>query len=114
MEGDRLELDNEALLTVYTSSYTPSHETWGFSYRPHQHELLIAASTDMVVTHGPPHGIMDTNAARQRAGCPNLLPVVTPAQPKLHCFGHLHEGWGARLVTWRPDPSATPSALRRY
>ncbi|KAK7754119.1 hypothetical protein SLS62_003965 [Diatrype stigma] len=105
----QFELDNGALLTVYASPYTPSHESWGFSYRPQQHDFLIPASADVVVTHGPPHGIMDTNAAGKRAGCPNLFAAVARAQPKLHCFGHMHEGWGAKLVTWRPELSAAPS-----
>jgi hypothetical protein len=24
----------------------------------------------------------------------------------MHCFGHMHEGHGANLVTWNPDGSA--------
>lgn len=27
----------------------------------------------------------------------------------MHCFGHIHEGWGAKLVTWRNPTTETPS-----
>lgn len=23
------------------------------------------------------------------------------ARPLVHCFGHIHEGWGAEIVTWK-------------
>jgi len=29
----------------------------------------------------------------------------------MHCFGHIHEGWGAKLVTWRDKTTNTPSHL---
>jgi hypothetical protein len=29
----------------------------------------------------------------------------------MHCFGHIHEGWGTKLVTWRDRTTATPSHL---
>ena len=25
------------------------------------------------------------------------------SKPLLHCFGHIHEGWGAQRVTWSDD-----------
>lgn len=27
----------------------------------------------------------------------------------MHCFGHIHEDWGAKLVAWRDEVSETPS-----
>lgn len=29
----------------------------------------------------------------------------------MHCFGHIHEGWGVKLVTWRERTTAMPSHL---
>jgi hypothetical protein len=29
-----------------------------------------------------------------------LLKAVARAKPLVHCFGHIHEGWGAETVTW--------------
>ncbi|WEW56585.1 hypothetical protein PRK78_002032 [Emydomyces testavorans] len=106
----RFNLSNGASLTVYASPYTPSASGWGFAYHPENgHDFSIEDSVDVVITHGPPRGISDYTLARQRAGCPKLFEAVARARPQLHCFGHIHEGWGARLVTWRDEPSEVPS-----
>ncbi|KAL1883641.1 hypothetical protein Plec18167_002648 [Paecilomyces lecythidis] len=104
-------LENGASLTVYASPYTPSPGGgWGFQYHPDQgHEFSIEKGAGVVITHGPPNGIMDYTDSRKRAGCPHLFGAVARARPRLHCFGHIHEGWGAKLVTWRDQLSETPS-----
>ncbi|KAL9634413.1 MAG: hypothetical protein Q9164_004101 [Protoblastenia rupestris] len=103
-------LENRALLTVYASPWTPSLGDWGFQYPQGQgHNFKIMKGVDLVVTHGPAKGIMDYTDARQRAGCSDLFQAVARARPRLHCFGHIHEGWGAKLVTWRDRLTETPS-----
>ncbi|KAI0172887.1 Metallo-dependent phosphatase-like protein [Hypoxylon sp. FL1284] len=106
----RFELSNGALLSVYASPFTPSpHGSWDFHYQTQQHQFDIPKGVDVVVTHTPPRGILDYTCERERAGCRNLFGAVARAQPKLHCFGHIHAGWGAKLATWRPHISETPS-----
>jgi predicted phosphodiesterase len=106
----RFILANGASLTVYASPYTPALGAWGFQYHPDKdHEFAIEEGTDVAVTHGPPKGVMDFTYGRERAGCPYLFGAVAKAKPKMHCFGHIHEGWGAKLVTWRPQLQETPS-----
>ncbi|KAF3067374.1 Metallophosphoesterase MPPED2 [Daldinia childiae] len=106
----RFELGNGAKLTVYASPYTPSLSDWGFQYSPQEgHNFAIEKGVDIAITHGPPHGIMDITDSRRRAGCPQLFGSIAQARPKLHCFGHIHEGWGAKLVTWRENISQVPS-----
>lgn len=103
-------LENGALLIVYASPWTPALGAWGFQYHPERvHDFSIKKGANVVITHGPPRGIMDYTYGRERAGCPNLFAAVARARPQLHCFGHIHEGWGAKLVTWRDDPSENPS-----
>ena len=103
-------LQNGALLKVYASPFTPStHDAWGFHYIPQQHDFFIPNDVDIAVTHGPPKGIMDLTGSNKRAGCPNLFKAIAISQPKLHCFGHMHGQWGAKLVTWRDVISDTPS-----
>lgn len=105
-------LNNGALLRVYASPYTPSKSNWGFTYSPNtDHEWAIAKDTDIVVTHGPPQGVLDRTQSRERAGSPSLFAAVARARPMVHCFGHIHEAWGARLVRWRDalDESVMPS-----
>ena len=103
-------LENGAILKVYASPWTPSLGDWGFQYTPeHRHKFEVALGTDLVITHGPPKGIMDYTESKKRAGCPDLFGAIARARPRLHCFGHIHEGWGAKLVTWRNQLTETPS-----
>ncbi|KAI3324009.1 ser/Thr protein phosphatase family protein [Xylariaceae sp. AK1471] len=102
-------LDNGALMTVYASPYTPSKGGNAFQYHPEtDHEFAIRKGIDVVMTHGPPHGIMDMAHSR-RAGCPQLFKAIARARPRLHCFGHIHEGWGAKLIAWKEPTTENPS-----
>ena len=108
-------LDNGALLRVYASPSTGSLTGDGaFQYKVqdgHDYAIDRQDFVDVAITHGPPKGILDRTEEGQRAGCPDLFTAVSKSRPRLHCFGHIHEGWGAKLVTWRaPHPtSETPS-----
>jgi hypothetical protein len=113
-------LDNGAGLTLYSSPYTPQYEGWGFSYAreidrfnlpvPMEGEddptsgdcssIPIPNHTSIVMTHGPPRGILDRCRDGTSAGCDHLLKAVSRCRPLLHCFGHIHEGHGATLVGW--------------
>ncbi|KAF4773187.1 hypothetical protein HER10_EVM0005705 [Colletotrichum scovillei] len=108
-----LTLANGTRLKVYASPYTPSSsssEGWGFSYNESEgHDFQIQADTDIFITHGPPRGIMDMTADKKRIGCSDLFAAVAKSQPRLHCFGHVHGGWGAKDAAWRPKISDKPS-----
>jgi len=101
----RFVLDNGALLRVYASPSTGSPTGDGaFQYKlqdGHNYAVERRDFVDVVITHGPPKGILDRTESWKRAGCPDLFAAVCRARPRLHCFGHIHEGWGAKLVTWR-------------
>lgn len=103
-EGNHtFQLANGASLSVYASPYTASKScTWGFQYRPSaEHTWDIKPNTDIVITHSPPHGVLDYTEHKTRAGSLSLFAAVAQAKPKMHCFGHIHEAWGAKLVAWR-------------
>lgn len=113
-------LNNGAKLTVYASPYTPGSGDWAFSYQPSEDRFNDANQTapnrtaistnpipsdvDIVITHGPPRSILD-QVDNQNLGCPNLLRAVSRVRPLMHCFGHIHEGHGSHIVTWKPDGS---------
>ncbi|KAK2847624.1 hypothetical protein FQN49_005709, partial [Arthroderma sp. PD_2] len=106
------DLANGASLMIYASPFTPSEGDWGFQYRLKEgHNFKIEDGVDIVMTHGPPHGLMDRPYSSPRVGCPDLFKAVFQARPRLHCFGHIHEEWGAKLVTWRDNADANPSHL---
>lgn len=96
-------LENGASLKVYASPYTLSLGDWGFQDRPNNGHDFSIGDVDVVVTHGPPKGIMDYGHSGERAGCPFLFEAVARARSRMHCFGHIHESWGAKLVTRRPS-----------
>ena len=69
----------------------------------------MPSNVDIIITHGPLHSIFDF-VEGDNLGCPNLLRAVSRTRPLLHCFGHIHEGHGANLVTWNADGSVRDPA----
>ena len=103
-------LQNGAALTVYASPSIPKFGCGAFAYPIKQgHNFDIMEGVDVVITHGPPFGVLDYTRRGESAGSTHLFEAVARARPRLHCFGHIHEEWGAKLVTWRDAPSIKPS-----
>jgi hypothetical protein len=46
-------------------------------------------------------GILDTARTGENVGCEHLLRAARRCKPRLHCFGHIHEAWGAQRVKWK-------------
>jgi Icc-related predicted phosphoesterase len=55
---------------------------------------LIPAGADVLITHGPPRGILDRTWRGEPVGCDDLLEAVARLRPRLHVFGHIHEAYG--------------------
>ncbi|KAL4907278.1 hypothetical protein BDW74DRAFT_122729 [Aspergillus multicolor] len=100
-----------AKLTVYASPYSPEFCAWAFAYPRSEDRYNPSASSktpipnypgvDIVLTHGPPRGILDqVVGSGESVGCEHLYRAVRRAKPALHVFGHIHEGYGARRVEW--------------
>jgi len=86
-------------LKIYGSPWQPWFFDWAFNLR--RGEALskkwnkIPNDTDILVTHGPPHGILDKVMSGEKVGCEELLARLDAlAQLKLHVFGHIHEASG--------------------
>ncbi|KAJ8382731.1 hypothetical protein SKAU_G00035090, partial [Synaphobranchus kaupii] len=87
-------------LRIYGTPWQPWYYGWGFNL-PRGQALLdkwnqIPDDTDILITHCPPLGFLDWVPGKmQRVGCVELLNTVQRrVQPKLHVFGHIHEGYG--------------------
>lgn len=85
----------------YGSPWTPTFGAWAFMKErgPEIRKVWdkIPLDTNVLITHGPPHGILDkTLIWGDMAGCEELREVVLNNLPalKLHVFGHIHEGYG--------------------
>lgn len=55
---------------------------------------LIPEDTDILVTHSPVYSYLDYTAKERNVGSQSLLCRTTIIKPKLHVFGHVHEGYG--------------------
>jgi Icc-related predicted phosphoesterase len=55
----------------------------------------IPPDADILITHGPPYGILDCeHVSSSHQGCRVLLETVLKLKPRLHVFGHVHGGHG--------------------
>lgn len=86
-------------LKIYGSPWQPEFNNWAFNL-PRGEKLKrvwdnIPLDSDIVITHGPPHGILDfVHYDKIHVGCEELLPKILEVKPKLHLFGHIHETYG--------------------
>lgn len=53
------------------------------------------------MTHGPPRDILDRTFDGSSRGCEHLRRAICRSRPQLHCFGHIHGGWGSQRIAWR-------------
>lgn len=85
-------------LKIYGSPWQPRFFDWAFNLDrgdPLKAKWQeIPADTDILITHGPPWGVGDTTNRGVLAGCQDLLERIQEISPKLHVFGHIHEGYG--------------------
>jgi Icc-related predicted phosphoesterase len=55
----------------------------------------IPAGVDILVSHMPPFAVCDMNGGGVRSGSRSLWTAVSERmRPRLHVFGHIHEGYG--------------------
>lgn len=80
------------------SPWQPSFMDWAFNLDTEEERQakwdLIPSDTDVLVTHGPPLGILDETFDGRRVGCAALGKTVRRIKPAVHLFGHIHEAYG--------------------
>jgi Icc-related predicted phosphoesterase len=85
-------------IKIWGSPISPWFYNWAFNrYRGEQirkHWDLIAADTDILITHGPVYGFLDKTSRGDAVGCEDLLEKVNQIKPKVHICGHIHEAYG--------------------
>ncbi len=85
-------------LRIYASPWQPRFFDWAFNLDrglPLRRKWdLIPDDVDVLVTHGPPFGIRDQNPNGEHCGCEELRAAVERVKPRLHIFGHIHQGYG--------------------
>jgi len=85
-------------IQIWGSPITPWFFNWAFNRHRgkaiDQHWQLIPENTDILITHGPPHGILDRTSRDILAGCERLKERIDFLQTKMSIFGHIHEARG--------------------
>ncbi|MEM8601208.1 MAG: metallophosphatase domain-containing protein [Bacteroidota bacterium] len=120
-------LQDEALVLggvkVYGSPWQPAFHDWAFNLPRGGPDLAhawaqIPDDTDLLVTHGPPHGILDRNFMWKVCGCELLTARVAEVRPRVHVFGHIHEAAGLLAADDRsqsvPTTFANVSAVNLF
>jgi len=98
LEDSSVEIEN---LKIYGSPWQPRFFDWAFNLTRGT-ELaekwrLIPGDTDILITHGPPFGILDEVPRQywiENTGCDELRKRIEQVRPRLHVFGHIHCGYG--------------------
>lgn len=95
-------------IKIWGSAVSPWFHNWAFNRHRTEKEAtekypwikphwdLIPEDTEILITHGPPNGVLDLVArdGGLNVGCEELAKRIAEIQVKLHIFGHIHEGRG--------------------
>ena len=96
LQDSFVEIEN---LKIYGSPWQPRFFDWAFNLNRGvemaEKWQMIPKETDVLITHGPPFGILDKTPNGDLAGCEELRVKIEKLQPKAHIFGHIHCGYGA-------------------
>jgi len=92
-------LESDTKYNFYGSPWQPRFCDWAFNVDRGpliaEKWAAIPPNTDILITHGPPHGILDPGRGEKHVGCEDMLQWITgTVQPRVHIFGHCHMGYG--------------------
>lgn len=87
------------------SPITPRFGSWAYGVERGkaiaEYWSEIPNDIDVLITHGPPMGILDQAVAHlhsENLGCADLRQRVKEIRPRVHVFGHIHGGYGRRTI----------------
>lgn len=85
-------------IKIFGSPYTPRFHNWAWNVDRGQLSYYwddIPKDTDILVTHGPPLGVLDFvsdwDGTKEHVGDAELLSAVLSVEPRIHMFGHIHD-----------------------
>lgn len=93
-------------LKFFGSPWTPAFGNWAYNSKTSNRLKLIWSeipdNTDILITHGPPKFILDDictfEGGIRHVGCSELRSRVEQLNLKAHVFGHIHEGYGTKMI----------------
>lgn len=99
-----LELPNfTKKIKFYGIPWQPEFYNWAFNLPRNGVELeevynKIPNDVDVLITHGPPHGILDITPHNLPVGCELLINKLNTINPIIHVFGHIHHSYGVKQI----------------
>lgn len=96
LEDTGVEIDG---VKFWGSPWQPWYLDWAFNL-PRKGARLrevwnkIPIVTDVLITHGPPFGIQDQVHGGEHLGCEEMKIRLATVKPRVHIFGHIHDGYG--------------------
>ncbi len=96
--------DSYTIIEGFKFHGSPVTPTFGYGWAWNRNEGgikhhwdRIPGDTDVLITHGPSFGVLDTvNHNLESVGCFSLADKVEEVKPKYHIFGHIHEEYGVQ------------------
>jgi Icc-related predicted phosphoesterase len=92
-------------IKIWGSPWQPKFYNWAFNLPKNGDELKSKwdmipenVNLDILITHGPPFGHLDTvKGESMNLGCELLAERLKIVKPKIHVFGHIHSGYGVKV-----------------
>jgi Icc-related predicted phosphoesterase len=86
-------------INIWCSSTTPYFHNWAYNkFRGDEIKESwdrIPNDIKVLVTHGPPYGILDSTPSGEKVGCEELWKrIVQIPTLQMHIFGHIHCSYG--------------------
>jgi Icc-related predicted phosphoesterase len=102
IQDETIQVNNDdKMVNIYGSPWQPEFYNWAFNLPKNGPELAakwaaIPDNTDILITHGPAFGVLDTVAGKMwdNLGCQLLTNKIKTIKPKIHVCGHIHSGYG--------------------
>ncbi|WP_419191276.1 metallophosphatase domain-containing protein [Saltatorellus ferox] len=122
LQDEGVEIDG---VHFWGSPWQPWFHDWAFNLARGEPLRRVWAkippATDVLITHGPPFGMLDRVArTNEPVGCEALTERLRELDVRLHVFGHIHEAYGvdvaldgrlsinASIATLRYEPTQEP------
>lgn len=85
-------------INIWGSPVQPDLVGWAFGKKRGKamkvHWDMIPDHTEILITHTPPHGILDKSRSGKSIGCEELSKRLKTLNIKFHIFGHVHASYG--------------------
>ena len=98
-ESIEISKDDDDTIKIWGSPWSPFFHNWAFNLERNSDIMrekwdIIPDDIDILVTHTPPHGILDSNIDYRLCGDELLMERIKSIKPKICIFGHIHEANG--------------------